>query len=55
MAKAPKSPEDLNKELAELRAGIDAADDEILALLNRRAGLVGRVADGCGWRAQRTD
>ena len=32
---------DLKAELDELRAEIDRADDEILALLNRRAGLVG--------------
>jgi chorismate mutase/prephenate dehydratase len=35
----------LEAQLAELRAGIDRADDEILALLNRRAGLVSKVAD----------
>ncbi|HEY7376854.1 MAG TPA: prephenate dehydratase [Polyangia bacterium] len=40
-----KQPEELQKELAELRARIDAADDDILALLNRRAGLVGQVAE----------
>jgi len=39
MAKEPK------QELDELRAQIDAADDKILALLNQRAGLVGRVAE----------
>ena len=34
----------LNARLGDLRAQIDRADDEILALLNRRAGLVGEVA-----------
>jgi chorismate mutase/prephenate dehydratase len=42
MAKAPKDPKE---ELDELRGQIDAADDQILALLNKRAGLVGRVAE----------
>ena len=45
MAKVSKGPEDSNRELDELRAQIDAADDKILALLNQRAGLVGRVAE----------
>ena len=39
MAKDPKT------ELDELRADIDRTDDEILAALNRRAGLVGKVAE----------
>src|SRR4029077_11065147 len=39
MAKDPK------QELDELRAQIDAADDKILALLNQRAALVGRLAE----------
>jgi len=39
MAKDPKP------ELDELRAEIDRTDDEILAALNRRAGLVGKVAE----------
>ena len=42
MAKDPKDP---NQELTELRGQIDGADDQILALLNKRAGLVGRVAE----------
>src|SRR5678815_4936378 len=42
MAKDAKDP---NEQLAELRKQIDGSDDEILALLNKRAGLVGRVAD----------
>jgi len=47
MAKEAKDadPEALKARLAELRVGIDAADDEILKILNRRAGLVGEVAD----------
>ena len=38
-------PEAEKARLAELRARIDGADDEILALLNRRAQLVGEVAE----------
>ncbi|HVV50084.1 MAG TPA: prephenate dehydratase [Polyangia bacterium] len=46
MAKdSEENPEVLKQELAALRAKIDAADDEILRLLNQRAGYVGRVAD----------
>ena len=47
MAKDAKTddPEALKARLAELRVGIDAVDDEILKLLNRRAGFVGEVAD----------
>jgi chorismate mutase/prephenate dehydratase len=46
MAKQAESdPAKLAARLAELRAGIDRADDGILALLNRRAGLVGEVAE----------
>src|SRR5881227_2010895 len=49
MAKAPQGPQDdpkgPNEELAALRGQIDGADDDILALLNKRAGLVGRVAE----------
>src|SRR5881394_2207724 len=45
MAKEPQSPNDPNQELADLRGQIDGTDDEILALLNKRAGLVGRVAE----------
>jgi chorismate mutase/prephenate dehydratase len=41
----PVAPEALRARLAELRVGIDAADDEILTILNRRAGLVTEVAD----------
>jgi chorismate mutase-like protein len=40
-----KEPGDPKKELDQLRGQIDAADDQILALLNKRAGLVGRVAE----------
>src|SRR3954453_17025132 len=39
MAKDPK------QELDDLRGQIDGTDDQILALLNKRAGLVGRVAE----------
>jgi len=46
MAKQPGTdPEALNARLAELRAGIDGTDDEILDALNRRARLVSEVAD----------
>ncbi len=46
MAKDPAvDPETFEQELAELRTKIDAADDEILSLLNRRAEHVRRVAD----------
>lgn len=49
MAKEPQDPakhDDQNaKDLAEIRSKIDATDDEILRLLNARAGFVGRVAD----------
>jgi chorismate mutase/prephenate dehydratase len=46
MAKQPDAgPEALEARLAELRAGIDGTDDEILAALNRRARLVTEVAD----------
>jgi chorismate mutase/prephenate dehydratase len=46
MAKQPDAdPEALTARLAELRAGIDGTDDEILAALNRRARLVTEVAD----------
>src|SRR6188472_2958 len=45
MAKDPKASKDPNEELTELRGRIDGTDDEILALLNKRAGLVGRVAE----------
>ena len=46
MSKPPESdPSKLAARLTELRVGIDRADDEILALLNRRAGLVGEVAE----------
>jgi chorismate mutase/prephenate dehydratase len=49
MAKEPQDPakpdEKNAKELAEIRSKIDATDDEILRLLNARAGFVGRVAD----------
>jgi chorismate mutase/prephenate dehydratase len=38
-------PAALKGRLAELRVQIDAADDQILGLLNQRAGLVGEVAD----------
>src|SRR3954469_19501585 len=43
----PKDPKTdaKNQELGDLRRQIDGADDEILALLNKRAGLVGRVAE----------
>jgi chorismate mutase/prephenate dehydratase len=43
--KDPKDAKDPNEQLAELRKQIDGSDDEILALLNKRAGLVGQVAD----------
>src|SRR3954463_16284436 len=45
MAKEPNVPKDPNQELADLRGQIDGTDDDILALLNKRAGLVGRVAE----------
>jgi chorismate mutase / prephenate dehydratase len=45
MAKDPTSSGDDAKKLAQLRAQIDAADDEILGLLNQRARLVATVAD----------
>src|SRR4029078_7416340 len=45
MAKEPKGSKDPKQELDELRGQIDGADDQILALLNKRAGLVGRVAE----------
>jgi len=45
MAKDPGSADDPKTELDELRAEIDRTDDEILAALNRRAGLVGKVAE----------
>ena len=46
---APLKPGSLEEALLELRRGIDAVDDDILALLNKRAGLsleVGRRKDG---------
>jgi len=42
---AREDPEALKVRLADLRVKIDAADDEILSVLNRRAGFVGEVAD----------
>ena len=39
-----KDPQSLEARLGELRAAIDGADDDILALLNRRAELVTEVA-----------
>src|SRR3954463_2285058 len=45
MAKEPNVPKDPNQELADLRGQIDGTDDDILALLNQRAGLVAAVAD----------
>ena len=45
MAKPDADPEALKARLAELRAGIDRSDDEILDALNRRARLVTEVAD----------
>jgi chorismate mutase/prephenate dehydratase len=41
----PANPDGLKQELAAIRAKIDATDDQILALLNQRAGYVGRVAE----------
>src|SRR3954468_2996663 len=45
MAKESNVPKDPNQELADLRAQIDGTDDDILALLNKRAGLARRVAE----------
>jgi chorismate mutase/prephenate dehydratase len=45
MAKEPQDPTQNEQELSEIRKKIDATDDEILRLLNARAGFVGRVAD----------
>jgi chorismate mutase/prephenate dehydratase len=45
MAKDPTSNGDDAKKLTEIRTQIDAADDEILRLLNQRARLVATVAD----------
>jgi chorismate mutase/prephenate dehydratase len=45
MAKDPEEPNTLKTKLDELRAEIDRTDDQILAALNRRAALVGKVAE----------
>jgi chorismate mutase/prephenate dehydratase len=45
MAKDPQAPAPADAELAEIRTKIDATDDEILRLLNKRAGFVAKVAD----------
>jgi chorismate mutase/prephenate dehydratase len=45
MAKDPKDDPKDDAQLAAIRGQIDAADDEILRLLNQRAALVAKVAD----------
>jgi len=45
MAESPESNNDEMKELAAVRGEIDATDDAVLRLLNRRAGFVARVAE----------
>jgi chorismate mutase/prephenate dehydratase len=45
MAKDPQALDGEAAKLAEIRIQIDAADDEILRLLNQRAGLVATVAE----------